>query len=227
MKNNHIKLARLLDHTLLKPETTVDDIKRLAQEARANHFYSVCILPAYVSLAAKLLQDSEVEVCTVIGFPLGATETQIKVAETELAITQGADEVDMVINIGAMKSGQVDMVKYDIAAVVDAAQGGTVKAILETCLLSHDEKVTACRIAVDAGVGFVKTSTGFSHAGATTDDVRLMRETVGADIGVKASGGIKDYRTASDMLKAGANRLGTSSGMVIVGAAKQAGESDY
>jgi len=227
MKNDKEKLARLIDHTLLKPETTPADIKQLAQEAREHNFCSVCILPVYVSLAAKLLQNKGVKVCTVIGFPLGATETQIKVMETELAIAQGADEVDMVINIGALKSGQIGKVKSDMAAVVAAAKGKTVKAILETCLLHNDEKVTACRIAVEAGISFVKTSTGFSHGGATISDVRLMRSTVGADTGVKASGGIKDYQRASDMVKAGANRLGTSSGMIIVGAEKQVGESDY
>ncbi len=221
MNNDNEPLAGLIDHTLLRPETTAANIRQLAQEARAHEFCSVCILPAYVSLAAELLQESEVGVCTVIGFPLGATETQVKVIETDIAVEQGADEIDMVMNIGALKSGQSGIVKSDIAAVVDAARGRTVKAILETCLLSNDEKAAACRIAVAAGVDFVKTSTGFSHGGATTDDVRLLRESVGPDIGVKASGGIRDYQSAHDMVKAGANRLGTSASLIIIGADEQ------
>ena len=210
------KLAGLIDHTLLKPETKPDDVKQLCKEAIESHFCSVCILPTYVSLARELLKESDVKVCTVISFPLGATEKQIKAIETDLAIEQGADEVDMVINIGALKSGQINVITADMAAVVDAAKGRTVKAILETCLLNDDEKVVACRAAVEAGISYVKTSSGFSSGGATLDDVRLMRETVGPDIGVKASGGIKNYQTACDMVEAGANRLGTSSGIAII-----------
>jgi deoxyribose-phosphate aldolase len=218
MKNSQ-ELAALIDHTLLKPESTSLMIEKLCNEAIQHHFFSVCVLPTFVAQAAGLLKESNVKVCTVIGFPLGATETQVKEVETKLAVGQGADEVDMVLNIGLLKSSELLKLKADIVAVVRAAEGKLVKVILETCLLTDDEKIQACKICVDAGADFVKTSTGFSTAGATIEDVRLMRETVGADIGVKASGGIRDYATAGAMIEAGANRLGTSSGLVIVEAA--------
>lgn len=202
-------------------------VKQLCTEAKEQQFCSVCILPSYVSYAGELLKDSGVRVCTVIGFPLGATETQVKAIETNVAIEQGADEIDMVLNIGALKSGFLAQVKSDIQAVVDAAQGKTVKVILETCLLTDDEIVQACEVCVASGAGFVKTSTGFSTGGATVEDVQLMRKTVGDELGVKASGGIKDYDTAKAMIDAGANRLGTSSGMQIVGAKDGSQAGDY
>ncbi len=213
------KLAALIDHTLLKPETTPMMVEQLCSEAITHEFCSVCILPTFVSQAATLLKDSNVKVCTVIGFPLGATETRVKAMETGVAIEQGANELDMVINIGLIKSSQWTKVEADIAAVVEAANGLTVKVILETCLLSDEEKIEACKICVNAGADFVKTSTGFSTSGATIEDVKLMRKTVGAKTGVKASGGVRDYQTACDMVEAGATRLGTSSGLKIVGAA--------
>lgn len=225
MQNN--ELAGLIDHTLLKPETTAEQVKQLCAEAKSASFCSVCILPFYVSLAAEQLHDSEVKVCTVIGFPLGAHDTQAKAVETSIAVEQGADEVDMVLNIAALKSGQYDYIQADMATVVAAAQDKLVKVILETCLLDEKEKVKACEAAVKAGVDFVKTSSGFSTGGATLEDVRLMRETVGADIGVKASGGIRDYETACAMVEAGANRLGTSSGLIIVGASEQKPTDSY
>jgi len=227
MNNDHIELAGLIDHTLLNPESIPAQIKQLCEEAMESKFCSVCILPQYVSMASELLQNSDVKVCTVIGFPLGATETSVKAFETKFAIEQGADEVDMVINIGALKSNNIDYLQADMAAVVAAAQGKTVKVILETCLLNDAEKVSACRAAAIAGVDFVKTSTGFSTGGATIKDVRLMRETVGPGIGVKASGGVRDYKAAYDMVTAGANRLGTSSGLTIIGAQEVGDGSDY
>ena len=220
-------LAALIDHTLLKPETTAMMVEQLCDEAMVYEFYSVCILPTFVSQAAALLKDSNVNVCTVIGFPLGATETRVKAMETNVAIEQGANEVDMVINIGLVKSSAWTKVEADISAVVEAANGLTVKVILETCLLSDEEKIEACKICVKAGADFVKTSTGFSTSGATIEDVNLMRKTVGAKTGVKASGGVRDYQTACDMVEAGATRLGTSSGVIIVGASDKASESGY
>ena len=220
-------LAALIDHTLLKPETTPMMVEQLCNEAMAHEFCSVCILPTFVSQAAALLKDSNVNVCTVIGFPLGATETGVKAMETSVAIEQGANEVDMVINIGLVKSSAWTKVEADISAVVEAANGLTVKVILETCLLSDEEKIEACKICVKAGADFVKTSTGFSTSGATIEDVKLMRQTVGAKTGVKASGGVRDYQTACDMVEAGATRLGTSSGVIIVGASDKASESGY
>ena len=227
MINTDKELAELIDHTLLKPEATPDDIRQLAQEADTHGFCSICVLPIYVTLAAEILKNSKVNICTVIGFPLGATETKIKALETELAIEQGANEIDMVIQIGSLKSGQLEQVKSDIDAVVNVAQGKIVKVILETCLLNNEEKITACRLAADAGCDFIKTSTGFSSAGATLQDIRLIRETVGQDMGIKASGGIKDYETASNMIMAGATRLGTSSGLTIIGAVNNGSDNNY
>ncbi|MBT7951005.1 MAG: deoxyribose-phosphate aldolase [Gammaproteobacteria bacterium] len=215
MKNSQ-ELAAFIDHTLLKPQSTSAMVEQLCEEAIQHKFCSVCVLPTFVAKAAGLLKDSDVKVCTVIGFPLGATETRVKEVETEVAVEQGADEVDMVLNIGLLKSAEFVKLKNDIATVVEAAKGKTVKVILETCLLTDEEKKQACEICVEAGADFVKTSTGFSTSGATIEDVRLMRETVGPDIGVKASGGVRDYQTACAMIDAGATRLGTSSGMLIV-----------
>lgn len=226
MKNSQ-ELAAFIDHTLLRPESTSEMVEQLCKEAIQHHFFSVCVLPTFVAHAADLLKDSDVKVCTVIGFPLGATETRVKKVETEVAIEQGADEVDMVLNIGLLKSKNMEKLKEDIATVVRAAKGNIVKVILETCLLTDEEKIKACKICVEAGADFVKTSTGFSTAGATVDDVRLMREAVGLDMGVKASGGVRDYQTACDMIEAGATRLGTSSGMIIVEASNAQSADDY
>ncbi|SDW25450.1 deoxyribose-phosphate aldolase [Marinococcus luteus] len=210
-------LAQYIDHTLLKPETTFEDIKRITTEAKDNHFKSVCINPAMVPFAAKELEGSDVLVCTVIGFPLGATNPETKAFEVKNAIANGAKEVDMVINIGALKSGEDDLVRADIEAVVQAAnQEALVKVIIETALLTDKEKKTACSLAVEAGADFVKTSTGFNGGGATIEDVRLMKETVGDHAGVKASGGVKDRQTALALIEAGASRLGASSGVKIL-----------
>jgi deoxyribose-phosphate aldolase len=211
--------ASIIDHTLLKPESTTAMVEEICKEAMDHHFCSVCILPSFVAFAAKLLKDSDVKVCTVIGFPLGSNESAVKAIEAGVAIDQGADEVDMVINIGLIKSAEWARVEDDITAVVTAARGKTVKVILETCLLTDEEKIEACKICVKAGADFVKTSTGFSIAGATMENVKLMSETVGPDMGVKASGGIRDYETACTMVEAGATRLGTSAGLLIVGEA--------
>jgi len=223
MKNS-IKLAAFIDHTLLKPDTTETMVEELCLEAKTYQFCSVCILPCFVSLAVDCLKDSDVKVCTVIGFPLWASESAIKAIETGVAIDQGADEIDMVLNIGLLKSAELDRVKADIAAVVGAARGKTVKVILETCLLSEAEKIQACEICVEAEADFVKTSTGFSSAGATIEDVQLMRDTVGQEFGVKASGGVRDYEIACTMIEAGATRLGTSSGLSIIGAENNSSE---
>ncbi|MFT5132397.1 MAG: deoxyribose-phosphate aldolase [Gammaproteobacteria bacterium] len=225
--NANNNFASYIDHTLLKPESTSAMVEEICKEAIEHHFCSVCILPTFVAFSAKLLKGSGVKVCTVIGFPLGANESAVKAIEAGVAIDQGADEVDMVINVGLIKSAEWARVEDDITAVVTAARGKTVKVILETCLLTEEEKIQACEICVKAGADFVKTSTGFSSSGATIEDVKLMRETVGPDIGVKASGGIRDYQTACDMVAAGATRLGTSSGLIIVEAGNKIDESDY
>lgn len=210
-------IASYIDHTLLKAETTHEQIIKLCQEADQYKFASVCVNPAWVEAAAAELQESTVKVCTVIGFPLGASTSQTKAFETEDAISKGAHEVDMVINIGALKSGNSELVKKDIAAVVAAAKGkAIVKVIIETALLTDDEKVEASRLAKEAGADFVKTSTGFSTGGATAEDVRLMRETVGADLGVKASGGVRSLEDVQAMIEAGASRIGASSGVQIM-----------
>lgn len=210
-------LARKIDHTLLKPEATKEQIEKLCDEAKTYHFYSVCVNPSWVETATELLKGTDVKVCTVIGFPLGATTTEVKREETKDAIAKGATEVDMVIPVGKLKSGQVEAVKMDIAAVVEAAKDqALVKVIIETSLLTEEEKVKACQLAVEAGADYVKTSTGFSTGGATVEDIRLMRQTVGPDIGVKASGGIRDLKTANAMIEAGASRIGASSSVAIV-----------
>ncbi len=219
-------LAKLIDHTALKPETTETDIMTLCSEAKEHHFASVCVNPYWVEKAYAELKDSEVAVCTVIGFPLGASATEVKVFETKQAINNGASEIDMVINIGAIKSGDFKTVQNDIEQVVKAAKGkALVKVIFETCLLNRDEIIKACQCSVAAGADFVKTSTGFSSAGATEEDVRLMRETVGPDLGVKASGGIRDKEAVEKMVAAGATRIGASAGVSIVNG--ETSTSDY
>lgn len=211
-----MKLNKLIDHTLLKPEATKAQIEKLCSEAKEYDFKSVCVNPYYVKYAKELLKGSDVLVCTVIGFPLGQNTTAIKVAETKDAIKNGADEIDMVINIGALKSKDEDYVLNEIKEIRNACKGNTLKVIIETCLLSDEEKITACKLSKEAGADFVKTSTGFSTHGATVEDVKLMRKTVGEDMGVKASGGIRDRETALKMVEAGATRLGVSAGVAIV-----------
>jgi deoxyribose-phosphate aldolase len=214
---NCSSLAAMIDHTLLKQDASVSQIRKVCQEAREYQFASVCVNSCYVSLVEEMLRGGNTKVCTVIGFPLGACTTKAKVAETKEAIENGAAEVDMVINAGAIKSQNWVLVYDDIASVVIAAKGrALVKVIIETCLLTHEEKVMACTMAKNAKADFVKTSTGFSTGGAIVEDVQLMRQTVGPEMGVKASGGIRDYATAMAMINAGANRLGTSSGIAIV-----------
>lgn len=209
-------MARMIDHTLLKPDATREEIIRLCDEAKQYRFASVCVNPAYVSAAAKMIAGSGVKVCTVIGFPLGASTSAVKAFEARDAIDQGADEIDMVINIGALKSKDDALVEADIRAVREAVHGKILKVILETTLLSQEEKVRACLLAKKAGADFVKTSTGFAGGGATVEDVRLMRKTIGPGMGLKASGGIRDAAAARAMIEAGATRLGTSSGVKIV-----------
>lgn len=211
-----MKLNKLIDHTLLKPEATKAQIEKLCSEAKEYDFKSVCVNPYYVKYAKELLKGSDVLVCTVIGFPLGQNTTAIKVAETKDAIKNGADEIDMVINIGALKSKDEDYVLNEIKEIRNACKGNTLKVIIETCLLTDEEKITACKLSKEAGADFVKTSTGFSTHGATVEDVKLMRKTVGEDMGVKASGGIRDRETALKMVEAGATRLGVSAGVAIV-----------
>ncbi|MCX5788103.1 MAG: deoxyribose-phosphate aldolase [Elusimicrobia bacterium] len=215
-------MARTVDHTLLKPNATQEEIAKLCEEARTYCFASVCINPSYVALAARLLRGSGVKVCTVVGFPLGSTTPTVKSIESRDAMANGADEIDMVINIGALKSGNDAMVLDDICAVREATRGRVLKVILETALLSNEEKVRACLLSKQAGADFVKTSTGFSGGGATVDDIKLMRQTVGPMMGVKASGGIRDTATAQAMISAGATRLGTSASVAIVTDAKPA-----
>ncbi|WP_211749735.1 deoxyribose-phosphate aldolase [Paenibacillus sp. Marseille-Q4541] len=220
-------IAPLVDHTLLKADARREDIIKLAEEAKTYGFASVCVNPGFVSTAYEVLKDTpEVKVCTVIGFPLGATTSEVKAYETKDAIANGATEVDMVINISALKDGNDDYVGADIKAVVDAAKGKALtKVIIETCLLTDDEKVRACKLAVQAGADFVKTSTGFSTGGATKEDIALMRKTVGPDVGVKASGGVRSAEDALVMIKAGATRIGTSGGVAI--AKGERSESSY
>jgi deoxyribose-phosphate aldolase len=213
-----LDLAKYIDHTLLKPEATASDIDRLCAEAREYRFASVCVNPTWVKRAATQLQDSGVVTCSVIGFPLGATPPEIKAMEARRALRDGAREVDMVINIGALKSGDVDLVREDIGKVVDAAHevGALCKVILETALLSDEEKVIASSLAKAAKADFVKTSTGFGPGGATVYDVALMRETVGPEMGIKAAGGVRTLEDVEDMLAAGATRIGASAGVQIV-----------
>ncbi|HAT02305.1 MAG TPA: deoxyribose-phosphate aldolase [Oribacterium sp.] len=209
-------VAGIIDHTNLKPEASEEQITKLCEEAKEYGFASVCVNPGYVALAAEALKGSTVNVCTVIGFPLGATTSASKAFEAKDAIANGATEVDMVVNIGMIKSGKWDYVKDDIKAVVDAANGVLVKVIIETCLLTDDEKVKVCQLAKEAGADFVKTSTGFSKWGAKPEDVALMRKTVGPEMGVKASGGIHTAEEAIACINAGATRLGVSAGIAVV-----------
>ncbi len=216
-------LARMIDHTLLKPEATPAEIERLCAEAAEHSFATVCVNPIYVALAANLLHGTPVAVCTVAGFPLGATSTPVKRFEALQVLDDGATEVDMVIPIGRLKAGQHDVVRDDIYALAQLCheQGALLKVILENALLTDEEKVSACRLAVEAGADFVKTSTGFARSGATVADVALMRRTVGPEIGVKAAGGIRTYADALAMIEAGANRLGASASLKIL---EEAGE---
>lgn len=213
---NGTAIASLIDHTLLKPEATRELIKTLCEEAKAHQFFSVCVNPYHVAYAKSLLEGSGVKVCSVVGFPLGANTKESKAAETAQAIKDGADEIDTVINIGALKANARDEVVDDIRAVVEAADGRLVKVILECCLLEKDEIVIACQLSKEAGAHYVKTSTGFSSGGATVEDVGLMRKTVGEKLGVKASGGIRDLETLQKMVEAGATRIGTSNGVAMV-----------
>ena len=211
-------LAKTIDHTLLKPDATADQIAQLCYEAKKYGFASVCVNPSNVKLCSDLLRDSEVKVCSVIGFPLGATTTEVKVVETQNALDNGATEIDMVINIGALKAGDSELVAKDIRKVVKTvhAQNALVKVIIETALLTDEEKVIACLLAKEAGADFVKTSTGFSSGGATVHDVALMRRTVGPTLGVKAAGGIHSHEEAEQMIAAGATRIGASAGIKII-----------
>lgn len=211
-----LNMASFIDHTLLKPDASGEQIDQLCREAAENHFYAVCVNPYWVKRAHHNLQGTKVKVATVVGFPLGATTSRMKALETKLSVEDGADEIDMVINIGALKSGETEIVLQDIQGVIQAAHGRIVKVILETGLLKKDEIIEACLISKEAGAHFVKTSTGFIAGGATIEDVELMRNTVGPDMGVKASGGIRDRQQAMAMIQAGATRLGTSSGLKLL-----------
>jgi deoxyribose-phosphate aldolase len=211
-------LAKMIDHTLLKPDATPDQIAQLCFEARKHGFASVCVNPTWVTLCAQLLQGSPVKVCTVIGFPLGASAPEVKSFETQNAIDHGATEIDMVINIGALKARDLDVVAKDIRGVVNTAhaRGAIVKVIIEAVLLTDEDKTVACLIAKEAGADFVKTSTGFASGGATVHDVALMRRVVGPDLGVKAAGGVRTYEDAEQMIQAGATRIGASAGVKII-----------
>jgi deoxyribose-phosphate aldolase len=217
-------VGRYIDHTLLKPDATKDQIAQLCYEARKYEFASVCVNPTHVKLCSDLLNGSPVKVCTVIGFPLGASSLRVKAFETETALRDGATEIDMVINIGALKAKDYDLVAQDINGVVRIAHasGAIVKVIIETALLDAEEKVTACLLSKEAGANFVKTSTGFSGGGATVDDIALMRKVVGPEMGVKASGGVKDFEDAKNLVMAGATRIGASAGVKIVQGEKEA-----
>jgi deoxyribose-phosphate aldolase len=216
-----MNIAKYIDHTILKPQSTVEEVKKLCMEAKEYNFASVCVNGCHTKLVSSELAGSDVKTCVVVGFPLGAMTKEAKEFETIDAIKNGADEIDMVINIGALKDKNYDLVKEDIEAVVNAAKGKTiVKVIIETCLLSEEEKVKACEISKEAKADFVKTSTGFSSGGATVEDIALMRKTVGEDLGVKASGGVRDFKTAVDMINAGASRIGSSNSIAIVNESK-------
>ena len=210
-------LAQRIEHTFLKPEATKSQIKQLCEEAKTHGFCSVCVNSSFVYYCAQALKDSPVKVCAAVGFPLGAMSTEAKAAETRTAVADGASEIDMVVHVGMVKSLDWNYVEEDIRSVVDAAgDRAIVKVILKTCLLTDAEKIKVCKIAKKAGAAFVKTSTGFSTGGATIEDIRLMRETVGEEMGVKASGGVRDASFAKELIAAGATRLGTSSGIAIM-----------
>ena len=210
------ELAGMIDHTMIRPTATEGDIIKLCQEARAYRFCIACVPPIYVPLAVRQLNDTEVRVGTVVGFPLGYQNPEVKMVETALAIREGARDIDMVINIAAMKSGYFALVKRDIEGVVRVANGATVKVLIETCYLTENEKIKACEILTEAGAHFIKTSTGLAEGGATVEDVRLLRQHLPHWIGVKAAGGIRDCHTALAMIEAGANRIGTSTGPAII-----------
>lgn len=221
-----MNLAKYIDHTILKPNATKAEVQLVCKEARDNDFFSVCINPCFVSFVAKELEGSDVKVTSVIGFPLGANTSVIKALETKQAIADGANEIDMVINVSALKDKDYDYVLNDIKAVVEALEGKAIlKVILETCLLSKDEIVKACELSKEAGAHFVKTSTGFSTGGATVEDVALMRKTVGPEMGVKASGGVRDAEGAKAVIEAGATRIGASASVAIVTGGKS--DSNY
>lgn len=207
--------TKLFDHTILKADATREAVARICEEAKEYGFMSVCVNSYYTAFVAEKLKDSDVKVCTVVGFPLGQMSTKAKAAETELAVKDGADEIDMVINVGALKDKEYNVVRNDIKEVKKACGQALLKVIIETCLLTDEEKVKACELAKEAGADYVKTSTGFSTGGADAHDVELMRKTVGDSMGVKASGGIRDKETAEKMVKAGASRLGTSATVAI------------
>ncbi|CCI58674.1 MAG: deoxyribose-phosphate aldolase [Staphylococcus equorum] len=217
--------AKYIDHTLLKPESTRAQIDKIIEEAREFNFKSVCLNPTHVKYAAEKLKDTEVLVCTVIGFPLGASTTETKMFEVEDAVKNGASELDMVINVGALKDGRYEDVQKDIESVVGAANGKTVKVIIETCLLTDEEIVKASELSKVAGANFVKTSTGFAGGGATPEDVKLMKDTVGDDLEVKASGGVRNLEDFNKMLEAGATRIGASAGVQIIQGLES--DSDY
>ena len=210
------EVGSLIDHTILGADITSNQVKKKCDEAKKYNFASVCVNPEQVKLINKELKNSSVKVCTVIGFPLGVNLTEVKVKEAQKAINQGADELDMVMKVGALKENKVDLVKKDIESVVETSGDKVVKVIIETCYLTDEEKVLACKIAKEAGADFVKTSTGFGSGGATIEDIELMRKTVGKNMGVKASGGIHNLKEAKAMIKAGATRIGASSGVEIV-----------
>jgi deoxyribose-phosphate aldolase len=220
-------LAQYIDHTLLKADATAKQIEQLCAEARAHHFFSVCVNGSHVARARYFLEDSDVKVACVAGFPLGAASTDAKRFETEAAVDDGAHEIDVVLNIGRLKDGDDKYIFRELCDVVEAANDHTVKVIIETCLLTHDEKIRACELIIESGAHFVKTSTGFSTSGATIEDVKLLRQTVGPKFGVKASGGIRDTATALAMIEAGATRLGTSNGVAIVSGLGATGAGSY
>lgn len=217
MRGDKMKLAKYFDHTILNPDATNEDVLKVCKEAKEHDFFSVCVNPYYVALVSKALKGTDVKVTSVIGFPLGASVSEVKAFEAKRAIADGANEIDMVINIAALKNKEYDYVQKDIEAVVKACgEDALLKVIIETCLLSDEEKVKACELAKTAKADYVKTSTGFSTGGATVEDVKLMRKTVGPDLGVKASGGVRDAEKAKAVIDAGATRIGASSSVKIV-----------
>ena len=215
-----MKYSKYIDHTLLKAEATSKDIEKLCKEARKYKFMSVCVNPSFIPLCKELLKGGEVKICTVVGFPLGMMSAASKAFETKQALLEGADEIDMVINIGRLKEGNLDYVKQEIASLKAICKEHVLKVIIETCLLTDEEKVTACKLAKEAGADFVKTSTGFSKWGAKKEDIELMRKAVGPEMGVKASGGISNFEEMKQMIDAGATRIGTSRGVTLMEEAK-------
>ena len=211
-----MKINQYIDHTLLKPTTLITDIEKLCTEAIEHNFYAVCINSCYVNLAKKILKNSSVKIASVIGFPLGANTTNSKTFEANDCINVGATEIDMVVNVGLLKSGSYKLVEDEISEIKKTIGSHTLKVIFENCYLTNDEKITACKIALNAGADFIKTSTGFGTGGATVDDVKLMKKTIGNQIKIKASGGIKDFETAKEYLNLGVSRIGTSSGVTII-----------